>query len=293
MLQAQPGWHSDQTGLRNSVDWVADTPIFGSDGSLIGVFFNDNARSGAASDNDLQDLLALYCAMVGRIAERKALEVENERLHREQVRGAAVAERSRLARELHDSVSQALFGIVLGVRTLKDNGLRNDALNTQALDYVFNLSESALSEMRSLVQALRPEVLERDGLRVALRHQAEVLCQRSGIRVTIDVGEIEPALSIEAKEALYRISLEAIQNVLKHASADDISVRMAVDADSVTVTITDNGLGFDPDKQRPGHYGQKIMRERAEEYGGTFSVDSRVGAGACVRVRLPLQPMRA
>ncbi len=283
-LITSDGAHAVQSDIRG---WVARTPIMGANGKLIGVFYNDSGIKRTPPDPDKQDLLSLYCSTVGRIAERKLLEVQVQQLTEDRVRGATLAERSRLARELHDSVSQALYGIVLGTHTLRDAGLKNEAVAGPALEYVFQLSETALSEMRTLVQALRPEALETDGLIPALRQQIEALCARSDLTVNVALGSEEPPLCIEAKEALYRVALEALQNALKHAQARVIDVRMHVTSARVLLVVRDDGRGFDPTDKFHGHFGLHTMRERVAPLGGSFTVDSAPGLGASVSVSLP------
>ncbi len=267
--------------------WVARTPIMGANGKFIGVFYNDSGVARTPPDPDKQDLLSVYCSTVGRIAERKLLEVQVQQLTEDRVRGATLAERSRLARELHDSVSQALYGIVLGVRTMRAAGLKNEAVAGQALDYVFQLSETALSEMRTLVQALRPEALETEGLIAALRQQIEAFCARSDLTVNVALGSVEPPLCIEAKEALYRVALEALQNALKHAHARVIQVQMHVTSTRVLLVVRDNGRGFDTTDRFHGHFGLHTMRERVAPLGGKLVIDSAPGLGVSVSVSLP------
>ncbi len=268
--------------------WVADTPVFGTDGKLLAVFVTAGSDK-AAPDPDQQDLLTLYCTMFGRIAERKQLECENARLHQEQLQTAALTERSRIARELHDSVSQSLFGIVLGVRTIKHNGLQNDAVSNDALDYVFKLSESALSDMRSLVYALRPESLRNEGFLVAFQRQIETLCMRTTLHVDIQLGTFEPMLDIDAKEAMYRIGLEAVQNAIKHANASRITVTLSESGGEIVLSIADNGTGFNPHKRFDGHFGLQTMHERAAMSGAALRIDSVPNLGTTVHVTMRSQ----
>ena len=222
-----------------------------------------------------------------RTSELSKLIIENARLHEHEVQAAALTERSRLARELHDSVSQALFGIVLGSRTLMQKaGDTPDLL--EPTNYVMRLADAALAEMRALIFELRPESLQQEGLIAAFQKQAEALCARHQIKVTTHLGQAEPQLPIEAKEALYRIGLEAIQNTLKHAKATHVQLNLAVNNKTVSLEVCDDGIGFNSAAHYPGHLGLVSMRERAEKCGGSFDIGSQRGRGTAVRVQLPV-----
>jgi len=226
-------------------------------------------------------------------ANQAAVAIENARLHEQAVQMAALGERSRLARELHDSVSQALFGIVLGARTVLHNGRRtNDARVLEPMEYVLKLSEAALAEMRALIFELRPESLQQEGLLVAFQKQSEAICARHRIDVKVDLGNTEPPAPLVVKEALYRIGLEALQNTIKHANATLVELRLRVLDEHVVLEIKDNGRGFDTRHKYPGHFGLYTMRERAEQFGGTLDLMSVLHEGTTVQVRLPLQRER-
>jgi PAS domain S-box-containing protein len=216
--------------------------------------------------------------------------LENVHAHASAVKGAALEERSRLARELHDSVSQALFGIVLGTRTAIH---RIDEAPVEAADpmkYVLALAEAALAEMRALIFELRPESLEQQGLVTAFRKQAEALCARHKIDVRIDFDTREPNMPIEIKEALYRVALEAIQNTIKHAHASRVDLTLKQIADTIHLEVQDNGLGFDTSLEYIGHFGLHTMRERIVKFGGEVGIDSKLGEGTRVRVWVPAHP---
>jgi signal transduction histidine kinase len=214
-------------------------------------------------------------------------------MHLTEQAGAAAAhnERARLSRELHDSVSQQLFGVSLGARTAIEL-LATDPQRARApLSYALDLAEAALVEMRALILELRPESLVEDGLVQALRRQAAAVIARYkpefGSTLTLDLCDEEPDLSIEAKEAIYRISLEALQNAGKHAQAAMISLTMRCDDEgNVIVEIADNGKGFDPSGSFPGHLGLKSMRERAEQVRGALFIDSAPGRGTQIIVKV-------
>jgi PAS domain S-box-containing protein len=244
--------------------------------------------------------------LAGTIGDQTALAIENARLRAEAAGAAATAERQRLARDLHDSVSQALYGITLGTRTARELIESSPERAAEPLDYVLSLAEGGLAEMRALIFELKPESLAAEGLAAALKKQAEALCARHGLDVEF-APALEPAISLDAKEALYRIALEAIQNTIKHAHAsrvmmrlvseaapdareDPISTRISARAEQfVALEIIDDGTGFDSGQPYPGHMGLQSMRERAESLGGSLEIASQAEHGTRVRARIPLR----
>jgi signal transduction histidine kinase len=224
--------------------------------------------------------------LVSAAVERLHLKEETERLNQQAQEMAALEERNRLARELHDSVSQALYGIALGTRTAQALLQRDPAQAAEPLNYVLSLAEAGLSEMRALIFELRPEMLENEGLTLALKSQAATLEMSHHLSVETELCE-EPALPVDAKEALYRVTREALFNIVKHAQAHHVRLTMACDEESVRLEIADDGVGFDPCALFPGHLGLQSIRERVERLGGTVEIDSAPGQGTRVRVVLP------
>jgi signal transduction histidine kinase len=213
--------------------------------------------------------------------------VENARLLVE-VRGkAALEERQRLARELHDSVSQALYGIALGAKTARKLLDQNPDRASDPLEYVDSLAEAGLAEMRALIFELRPESLQSEGLAAALDKQAAALRARHGMNVETDLCN-EPDVPLEGKEALYRIAQEALHNTIRHARASRIRIRMQCSPNHVILEICDDGIGFDPKGNFPGHLGLHSMRERIERLGGTLEVESAPRKGTEIRAWMPI-----
>ena len=204
----------------------------------------------------------------------------------------ALEERQHLARELHDSVSQALYGIALGARSARNRLSRDPPRAVEPLDYILGLAEAALADMRSLILELQPEALEREGLVGALAKRVDAIKGRYGIDVSADLPE-EPPIPVDTKQALYRIAQEALHNVVKHSRAKHASVRLRIDSDAVAMEVVDDGEGFDPSGSYPDHFGLQSMRERAESRGGGFQVESRPGEGTTVRVRVPSRALAA
>jgi len=219
-------------------------------------------------------------------ANQAAVALENARLTEQAQQLAALEERQRLARELHDSVSQALYSIALGARTARTLLERDPAKAAEPLDYVRSLAEAGLAEMRALIFELRPESLENEGLVAALTKQTDALRARHGIDVQVSLCD-EPSMSMEVRETLYRIAQEALHNTIKHARASRVNVALSYSEAAIILQVADNGLGFNTAEPFPGHLGLRSMCERAERVGGTFEVNSSLGSGTHIRVEIP------
>lgn len=204
----------------------------------------------------------------------------------------AVKERRRIARDLHDSVSQALFSTLLHTRTAqkalaRDEVSRSRALE-RALDTIGELTRTAQYEMRALIFELGSEGVE-DGLVAAFSTHASTLETRSGL--TIDVqGPDGLELPSRAHTELFAIGREALANVVKHADAGRASVRVHAPPGRVVVEIEDDGCGFDPIEGHPGHFGLESMHSRAGELGGLLTISSIRGHGTIVRADVPCSP---
>jgi PAS domain S-box-containing protein len=219
-------------------------------------------------------------------AELAAIAIENASLYQQAQSLAALEERQKLARELHDSVSQAIYGIALGVRTARALVERDPAKAIEPLDYCLNLADAGLAEMRALIFELRPESLEQEGVVAALQKHADSLQVRHGL-VVKTVLCAEPAISVQMKEAIYRIAQEALQNVIKHARATRAELRLGYVDKTLNLEISDNGQGFDTSASFPGHLGLRSMRERAEKLGAKFWLESHLDHGTCVHIQFP------
>jgi signal transduction histidine kinase len=224
-----------------------------------------------------------HAVLAMAIANQAAIAIENARLYEQARRLAVLEERQRLARELHDSVSQALYGIGMGASTARALLERDPSQAVEPLDYVISLTEAALAEMRALIFELRPDSLEKEGLVAALAKQAAALRARHHLEVHTEFCD-EPTASFEAKEALYRIAQEALNNTVKHARASRVEIRLDDSNGVITLEVKDDGIGFDPQGEYPGHLGLGSMRERAARLGGTLETKSTPGNGTRVRV---------
>jgi signal transduction histidine kinase len=263
----------------------------------------------AVSHHDTQDallLLQLFLAVVaitGLVAAYHVAEVRRagealrvselaEHAARAQAKDSLVNERARLARELHDSVSQALFSMVLHARAAQNRLSATPGVDGAVLHDVSALHEltrGALAEMRALIFEMRPEALAEEGLVAALTRQAAAIESRTGTTVTVTGPEGRLPLNAEAEEHLYRVTLEALHNSLKHAHVDAATVRVDQHAGVVEVCVNDQGVGFDTAAVGPGHMGLHTMQERAASIAAQLDVESAVGVGTTVRLTVPAQ----
>ncbi len=219
------------------------------------------------------------------IASQAASAIENARLYEQGQRLAAMEERQRLARELHDSVSQALYGISLAAHTVQGLLQRGSSQAGEPLDYLLRLADAALAEMRALIFELRPDSLEKEGLVSALNKHVAAIHARHGLVVEADLCE-EPDLPFPVKEALYRVAQEALNNAVKHARASRLEVRLSVAAGQIALSVRDNGIGFDPHGEYPGHMGLYSMRERIEKMNGVLRIESAPEQGSVIEASI-------
>ena len=229
----------------------------------------------------------LELAYLSVVAGKAAMAVDSSHLVASAQEKAAQEERQRLARELHDSVSQALYGIALGARTARESlGEAPEERVDQPLGYVLALAEAGLADMHALIFELRPQALAEEGLVAALHKQLAAFRARHGVDTHAELGP-EPAGAFKVKQALYRIAQEALQNAAKHAQARRIVVRLETSPTALALEIADDGDGFDPSASFPGHLGLRSMRERITEVGGVLDLSSAPGEGTQIRARVP------
>ena len=248
---------------------------------VIGVLDGQSDQLNAFDESDIMVLEAL--------ADQAAIAIENARLYEQAQRLAVVEERQRLARELHDSVTQALYGATLyaeaASRQLATGQLD---LASEHLGELRDTAQEALREMRLLIFELRPSVLESEGLRTALRARLEAVEERAGLEVAFQVRG-ERALPSRVEEGLYRIAQEALNNALKHACAQKVTVSLELGGRVAVMEIVDDGCGFDPETAvEGGGLGLDGMIERAAQMGGELALESQPGAGTRVRVEVLL-----
>ncbi len=218
-----------------------------------------------------------------RMAERtKELNQANELLREKATQDAVSAERTRLARELHDAVTQTLFSATLIADVLPDLWGANKPEGERRLEELRQLTRGALAEMRTLLVELRPNALVEAPLPALLQQLTEALAGRERIEITLQTSG-ERKLPADVQIGLYRIAQEALNNVVKHARATQVVIALRLE-DPVRLTIADNGSGFDPRDVSADHLGLKIMRERAEAIGASLSIESESGGGAQITV---------
>jgi len=227
-------------------------------------------------DPTIEDL-ELLAAVGGQVG----LAAENARLYEHAEESAAAAERNRLARDLHDAVSQTLFSAALIAEVLPRIWERDPAEGARRLEELRQLARGALAEMRALLLELRPAALREAELPDLLRQLSEAITGRARIPVQLEVGDCR-LLPVDAKIGLYRVAQEALNNVAKHSAATSAVVRLTCPDDGVELVIADDGRGFDPGLVGPDHLGLGIMRERAEAIGARLEVQTGLGKGTRV-----------
>jgi signal transduction histidine kinase len=236
-------------------------------------------------DRELLQMLDTAGSQIGLFIERKR--AEQTRWEQAHIL-AVLEERQRLARDLHDSVTQTLFSASVVAEMLPIMWTRNPDQIKPGLDELHQLTRDALSEMRSLLGDLRPMEFANGDLPNLLEKLGETLAQRTKTEVTVDI-QLPVILSADMQMALYRITQETLNNITKHAAATRVSVRLHADETQVNLQIEDNGRGFNMLAIPDGHYGVSIMRERAEAVGAQLHINSALGKGTCLSVyaRLP------
>ena len=247
--------------------------------TLAGVLYITSRSSHALDEQDL------FAAKT--IADQLAIAVENTRLYQNARELAASKERQRLARDLHDAVSQTLFSVSLIAEVLPRIYEKDPEQGRQKLEELRQQTRGALAEMRMLLLELRPAALAETSLPDLLRQLSEAVIGRSRIPIDLHV-ESDRDLPSEVSVALYRIAQEALNNVAKHSGAERAVVTLrdgGVDErDALELTVQDDGCGFAVDDAPSGRLGLEIMAERAESIHARLQVDSERGEGTCIRV---------
>jgi signal transduction histidine kinase len=231
----------------------------------------------ASTHDDAQDELGQLSRRLNSMAE------ELQNLLATQQKLAALEERNRLARDLHDSVKQQVFAISMQIAATKILLKRDAAAAEVRLNETEKLVRQAQQELTSLIRELRPAALEGKGLVEALRELTTQWAEQTGIVANLRVEDTRIApLTLAVEEALYRIAQEALSNVARHSKATLVQMVLKTTGDTVTLSITDNGQGFDTTQQ--GHLGVGLpsMRERMKALGGDVQVDSTTGSGTHV-----------
>ncbi len=242
--------------------------------------------------DDVYGVIALYyqeprafgdqdVGLASSFGDQAALAIENARLREQVERSAVAAERSRLARELHDSVTQSLFAAGLKAEALLKASDLTSSEARESLRDVQRLTRGALAEMRTLLLEMRPGTLAQSSLSDLLEHvvRATEARTRASIRLTAAASRPLPS---DVTMALYRIAQEATNNVVRHSQARDVWVTLTSSDEAVELVVGDDGRGFDPATVGPEQLGLRIMRERAEAAGASLKIDSTTGQGTVV-----------
>jgi signal transduction histidine kinase len=222
------------------------------------------------------------------MANQAGLAIESARLYGQAQQVAALEERQRLARDLHDSATQSLYAVTMfaeaAARLLASGEVE---LATEHLGEVRDTALEALREMRLLIFELRPPLLEKEGMVIALQTRLEMVEGRSGLETEFRAEGVDD-LAPDIEEGLYRIAQEVLNNILKHAQARRVTVHLGRDQQKVILEISDDGLGFDPTTNRDkGGLGLAGMEERVALLGGQLIINSQPGRGTRVRVKVP------
>jgi signal transduction histidine kinase len=250
------------------------------DGTAIGAL-NVANKPGGFTDDDVR--------ILGLLADVAAIAIENARLRDIATRLAIAEERQWLARELHDSVSQAIYSVTLyaeAARMALLAGKQDVALEN--LRELKTMAGEALYDIRLLIFELHPPILEGQGLAEALRIRLAAVETRAGLKSELRVEE-ERRLPLAIEEELYRIALEALNNVVKHARARQVTVYLRFDEQRVRLEVSDNGRGYDPAVARDsGGMGLRGMEERTRRINGMLEILGAPGVGTTVKVEVPI-----
>jgi signal transduction histidine kinase/streptogramin lyase len=216
-------------------------------------------------------------------ADHAALAIANARLRVQAEQQAVSAERSRLARDLHDAVTQTLFATSLIAEVLPRLWERSPELGKQKVAEIRELTRGALAEMRTLLMELRPAALEDVALADLLQQLSEGFTGRARVPVSLQADKTIQ-LPPNVKMCYYRIAQEALNNISKHARANQVTIQLSEGPQGVLMQIQDDGIGFVPEKGSPDHFGLGIMEERALAIGACYQIESQPGAGTLIRV---------
>ncbi|MEN9933476.1 MAG: hypothetical protein RLZZ387_55 [Chloroflexota bacterium] len=255
-------------------------PIVAS-GRVLAVLNLESRRPAAFNEEDT--------ATLETAADVLASAIENARLYQRAQEAAVLEERSRLARDLHDSISQQLFSMTLTAQAARAQLEKNPTRTASQLERLQETASAALAEMRALIFQLRPPGLSEQGLIATLQQHVAMLRRREGLTIDLFVsGEEYDTRGIE--QVMYRIAQEALNNVVKHAGACQVEVSLNIQPEEVMMSIVDDGRGFEVSTAAGGqerHLGLVSMRERAAELGGRLELRSRPGEGTQITVIVP------
>jgi signal transduction histidine kinase len=236
----------------------------------------------SAADQELVETFALHAGIA----------IDNARLHEQVQRLAVVEDRERISRDLHDGIIQGIYAVALSLEDVPDLLGIDRAEAVGRIDRAIDALNLTIRDIRNFILGLRSEFLDGADLEAGLATLAQDFGLNSPIEVSLDLEAGRGAaqrLAIDDRVHLLQMVREALSNTARHAQARAATVRVEADDAEVTVTIADDGVGFDPAMVQPsGHLGLANLRDRAARMGGSAEVDSRPGAGTRVMIRLPL-----
>lgn len=215
------------------------------------------------------------------LGDQAALALENAHLRQQSEQSAVIAERNRLARDLHDAVTQTLFSASLIAEVLPRIWDKNMDEGKRRLDELRQLTRGALAEMRTLLMELRPTALLEAEIEELFRQLSEAFMGRSRIPVKLTI-EKSCGMNPDVRVAMYRIAQESLNNIAKHAHASQVELSLFCRAEQVKLIVKDNGRGFDMDNVTSDHLGVGIMKERAENIGAQLTISSVINQGTCI-----------
>jgi signal transduction histidine kinase len=236
--------------------------------------------------------IVFYVSCLERRAQEKYLESLHSQRELKQLSKRLVdaqeEERQSISRELHDQIGQSLTALIMDLQSLSDSPQPSVALPDR-LQKIRLLAEECVKEVRNMALLLRPSMLDDLGLIAALQWQGREVSKRTGLRVGVIADHFADNLPEGHRTCVYRVVQEALHNCVKHANARHVRIIIKEDGNHLTLTIEDDGIGFDPTRQRG--MGILGMRERVTRLDGSLFVDSSPGGGTCVCVELPLAPI--
>lgn len=272
-------WPAEHPDMRSFLG----VPIVAPEGIIAAFYLTDKEGAAAFEETD-QELIELLGA-------HAAIAITNARLIEHSRELSILAERNRLALDLHDVVSQKLFSLVLTAEAATTLIDRDSAAARTQMERLQLLAREALEELRSLILELRPPDLDRDGLCGALRKHVEVLRQIHAVDIDLDFDAAVSAGGDGRRDReILRIAQEALQNAMRHAGARHVDVRLKAPNGWLALEIADDGVGFEPADPalRSKRLGLTSMEERAARLGATLAIDSERDAGTTVRLELEL-----
>ncbi len=271
------GSHDEKQALQlaqSGFQLLVAVPLF-TKGRTLGLFLLGKREPDGISPEEL--------SLLSSIGQQIGVAMENAHLYEQAEQTAVAAERNRLARELHDAVTQTLFSANLIADVIPRIWKRNPDEGLQNLEELRQLTRGALAEMRTMLLEMRPESLERSDIKSLLTQLADAFIGRVRVPISLVIqGDCE--LTNEVKIVFYRVAQEALNNIAKHSGARQVDVRLECQPGQMNLLIKDDGLGFDPGSITPEHLGIAIMRERANSIGASLKIESQLGQGTTVEL---------